>query len=83
MMLTKMILMKLTKQAASENQEPSGGEVAREVGEEEGEKKKKEEEEVANVVENGGIPGPTMVVQSRTIRFPISSNIKVASTKNE
>ena len=82
MMLTKMILMKLTKQAASENQEPSGGEVAREVGEEEGEKKKKGEE-VANVVENGGIPGPTMVVQSRTIRFPISSNIKVASTKNE
>ena len=78
MMLTRMILMELTKQAASENQEPGGGEAGREVGEvggEEWEKKKKEKEEVANVVENGGIPGPTMVVQSRTIRFHFSSNI--------
>ena len=71
--------MELTKQAASENQEPTGGgEVPRGEGVvgEEVEKKKEEEEEV---VENGGIPGPTMVVQSRTIRF----QKRASSTKNE
>ena len=81
-MLARMILKDMTKQAASENQEPTaGGEVPREEVKEEVEKKK--EEEVATVVENGGIPGPTMVVQSRTIRFHIYSNIKVVSTKTE
>ena len=83
-MLARMKLMEMKKQAASESQEPTGGgEVPREEGEVGGEvEKKKKEEEVATVVENGGIPGPTMVVQSRTIRFHIYSNIKVLSTKN-
>ena len=76
--------MVMSKQAASEIQEPTGGgEVPREegkVGEGKGEKQEKE----LVVVENGGIlPGPTMVVQSRTIRCHISSNVKAASTKNE
>ena len=84
-MLARMKLTKMKKQAASESQEPTGGgEVPREEGEVGGEvEKKKKEEEVATVVENGGIPGPTMVVQSRTIRFHIYSNIKVLSTKIE
>ena len=62
--------MAMAQQAASEIQEPTGGgEVPREEGKvgEEGKGEKKEKELV--VVENGGIlPGPTMVVQSRTIR---------------
>ena len=84
-MLARMKLTEMKKQAASESQEPTGGgEVPREEGEVGGEvEKKKKEEEVATVVENGGIPGPTMVVQSRTIRFHIYSNIKVVSTKTE
>ena len=53
--------------AASEDPEPAGGEGR--PGEEE--RKKEEEEKEANkVVENGGLPGPTVVVQSRTIRSP-------------
>ena len=64
------------QQAASEIQElaTGGGEVPREegkVGEGKGEKKEKE----VGVVENGGIlPGPTMVVQSRTIRSHFAQN---------
>ena len=58
--------MAMAKQAASEIQEPTGGEVPREGEVGEGEEEKKEKE--LGVVENGGIPGPTMVVQSRTIR---------------
>ena len=71
MMLTRMIVMEMTKQAASETQEPTGGgELGQEGevgGEGEGEGEKEEKREGAKV-ENGGIPGPTMVVQSRTIR---------------
>ena len=63
--------MAMAKQAASEIQEPTGGEVPREGEVGEGEEEKKE----LGVVENGGIPGPTMVVQSRTIR----SNFKFKS----
>ena len=54
--------------AASEDPEPAGGEGR--PGEEEGRKKEEEEKEASKVVENGGLPGPTVVVQSRTIRCP-------------
>ena len=54
--------------AASEDPEPAGGEGR--PGEEEERKKEEEEKEASKVVENGGLPGPTVVVQSRTIRSP-------------
>ena len=54
--------------AASEDPEPAGGEGR--PGDEEERKKEEEEKEASKVVENGGLPGPTVVVQSRTIRSP-------------
>ena len=58
---------KMSQQAAaSEDPEPAGGEGR--PGEEEERKKEEEEKEANKVVENGGLPGPTVVVQSRTIR---------------
>ena len=64
--------------AASEDPEPAGGEGR--PGEEE--RKKEEEEKEANkVVENGGLPGPTVVVQSRTIRSDAFLQLQIERKK--
>ena len=68
--------------AASEDPEPAGGEGR--PGEEEEKRKKEEEEKEANkVVENGGLPGPTVVVQSRTIRSPSDAFLQLQIGKKE
>ena len=64
--------------AASEDPEPAGGEGR--PGEEE-ERKKEEEKEANKVVENGGLPGPTVVVQSRTIRSPSDAFLQLQIEK--
>ena len=64
--------------AASEDPEPAGGEGR--PGEEE-RKKEEEEKEASKVVENGGLPGPTVVVQSRTIRSPSNAFLQLQIEK--
>ena len=64
--------------AAAEDPEPAGGEGR---PGEEGRKKEEEEKEASKVVENGGLPGPTVVVQSRTIRFPSNAFLQLQIEK--
>ena len=64
--------------AAAEDPEPAGGEGR--PGEEE-RKKEEEEKEASKVVENGGLPGPTVVVQSRTIRSPSNAFLQLQIEK--
>ena len=71
---------KMSQQAAaSEDPEPAGGEGR--PGEEEERKKEEEEKEASKVVENGGLPGPTVVVQSRTIRSPSNAFLSLQIEK--
>ena len=65
--------------AASEDPEPAGGEGR--PGEEEKRKKEEEEKEANKVVENGGLPGPTVVVQSRTIRSDAFLQLQIEEKK--
>ena len=65
--------------AAAEDPEPAGGEGR--PGEEEERKKEEEEKEANKVVENGGLPGPTVVVQSRTIRCPSDAFLQLQTEK--
>ena len=65
--------------AAAEDPEPAGGEGR--PGEEEERKKEEEEKEASKVVENGGLPGPTVVVQSRTIRSPSNAFLQLQIEK--